>query len=207
MFEGQARGEIVIQNDVRDPGNFAMAGNRHGGQRAPLVAHGVDGNQALGGALLKKKRIFLNEVPPVTVADHKIKIPFLKKMILDSGHHHSRISFADFRNHDSDREAALLTEGARHKTGTIIQFARGRADALLRGMRDGLRAGRPVDHQRNGGRRQAKVLGESFQADGTRTGGRVVSIFAMLRPWHWDVWRVVCHKRTARARPYERRIT
>ena len=51
------------------------------------------------------------------MADYKIKIALLQKVILDTGHHQRRISLADLRDNHSDGEAPLLSK----RSGQMIR--------------------------------------------------------------------------------------
>src|SRR5262249_8990882 len=93
------------------------------------------------------------------------KVAFLEKVILDPRHYQRGIALADFRNDDTDREAALLAQGASHEVGTIVELPRGGAHTLLGGGRNRFGGGGTVNYQGNGGGGQSQVLRESLQAD------------------------------------------
>ena len=66
------------------------------------------------------------------MAHNKIKIPFLQKMIFDSGHDQCCVAFADFRNQDADGVAALLAKRTGKMIRPVVELACGFANQILR---------------------------------------------------------------------------
>src|SRR5262249_4410404 len=102
----------------------------------------------------------------MAVADDKIKVAFLKKVILDSRHDRSGITFADFGNQNADGITALLTEGTGEVIGAIVEFAGGLADQLLSVRRNRFRVGRTIHDEGDRGLREAQMLSQRFETDG-----------------------------------------
>jgi hypothetical protein len=160
MLQGEAGRAGMVEDDVRHAGHFAVARNSHARDINAVRKNRVHGDQSFYRALLQKKRIFGYELIPVVVADHKIKIALLQKMILNPGHDQGSVSLADFGNHNTNRETALLPERPGEMIGPVIQFARGGTNQFLGALRNRFCSRRPVDHEGNSGLRQAKVLCE-----------------------------------------------
>lgn len=91
----------------------------------------------------------------------EIKIAFLHEVIADAAHDHGVIAVAQFRDENADGEGALFAQGAGEKTGLVIKFACGGADAFARFVGNGA-AGDVVQDKRDGCRAQAEVIGENF---------------------------------------------
>jgi hypothetical protein len=149
MLESEMCGEIVIEDDVGHAGNLLMTGDGNSGKRVRSSINRINSDDAFGGALLKNKRIFINEVSPVPMTHYEIEIAFVKEMVFDPRQNGGRVSLADLWDYYADRETPLLTKKARHEVGPVIEFKCGGADPFLGRMRNRLRARRPVDHQGN----------------------------------------------------------
>ena len=123
MIEGQARGAAVIQRNICDARQMLVARNRDDGHGNSCLVERVYKNETFDGALLQQTRILLDQIAAVAVADDKIKIAFLKKVVLNARENKSCVAFADFGYDHSNRKAALLTQHPRHDVRAIIQFA------------------------------------------------------------------------------------
>jgi len=115
-------------------------------------------------------------------------------MIFDSGKDQRGIAFADFRHDYAYGETALLTQHARHHVRTVVQFARGGANAGLGMMGNRLGGGRAVHHQRNGGDRQAQMVSEFAKIDLLFRGFLRSSTFIGFGACHWSNGCVVWHR-------------
>jgi len=122
MFEGECGREGMIQDDIGYARHIAVAGHRDERNLHAFRKCGVHSDQPFDGALLKKEGILFNEILAVSVAYDEIEVTFLKKMILNSRHHQSRVTFADFRHDDADRITALLPEGSGELVRPVVQF-------------------------------------------------------------------------------------
>ena len=101
----------------------------------------------------------------MTVADHEIKIAFLKQMIFNSGHDQRRVPLADFWNQDADRVAPLLPQGSRKVIRSVIQLSSCRTNQFLGSVRNRLGGGNSIDHQGDSRLRESQMFRESFETD------------------------------------------
>jgi len=58
-----------------------------------------------------------DQIAPVPVADNKIKIPLLQKVVFNPGQDQRRVSIADLRHHHADRKTPLRAQRASMKFG------------------------------------------------------------------------------------------
>jgi len=136
VLEREHRGAGVIQNDICNTGNFAMAGNGDGRNLQTFGNGRVYRDESFHRPLLEEQRIFFEKIASVAVAHNKIKISFLQKMILDSGHDQRSVAFADFRNKNADGVAALLTKRTSKMIRSVVKLACRLANQLLRMLRN-----------------------------------------------------------------------
>ena len=114
------------------------------------------------------KRVLLDKISAVTVADNRINVALFQEEIFNARHHERGVTFADLRHNGADCETAFLTEGARHQVGTVIQFTSRFPDSLLGHVGNGFCTGRSVYDQRHGCRGNTQILGKLLRTDGTR---------------------------------------
>ena len=97
-----------------------VAGNGHDRHGNSRLVERIHEDEAFNSPLLQQTWIFVDQVGAMPVANDKIKISFLKQVILNTRKHQCGVTFADFRNDYSDRKAALLAQHPGHHVGTII---------------------------------------------------------------------------------------
>ena len=131
MIEGQARSAAVIQRNICDPGQMLVSRNRDDGHGNSCLVERVYKDETFDGALLQQTRILVDQIVAVAVADDKIKIAFLKKVVFDARENKRCVAFTDFGYDHSNRKAALLTQHPRHDVWAIIQFASRRTNPRL----------------------------------------------------------------------------
>ncbi len=136
MLERQVRRARVIQYDVRYAFDLAVSGDGHHGNRHAFLARGVHRDQALDGPLLQQVGILLDQIGAMPVADNKIKVALLQKVVFNPGHDQRRVSIADFRHHHADRKTSLRAQRASHEIRTVVQLPGSLPDALLGAVRD-----------------------------------------------------------------------
>ena len=77
--------EIVVKNNVCDSLDVTMPGDRHGRNVAIAAVDRVHSNDPFRRTLPEKMWIFLDQILPVTVADHKIEVAFLEQVVFNTG--------------------------------------------------------------------------------------------------------------------------
>ena len=85
VLQGQFCRKSVVEDDIGDAFDFAMAGNSDDGHAQTCRTSGVHSDQAFDRALLEQARIFLDELGTVAMANDQIKIALFEKMIFDAG--------------------------------------------------------------------------------------------------------------------------
>src|SRR5215469_11015897 len=104
----------------------------------------------------------------MAVADHKIEIPFLQKMVFHPTHDRSGVSIADLWNNDSNGEASLCTQRTREKIRTIFVFSDRSEDAVFGFLWNRVGNRRVIQDQRDGGGRQSQSFRQFLQAERLR---------------------------------------
>src|SRR6202011_3662602 len=79
VLNGEAGGAIMIEDNVGDTRQIAVAGDGYHRNGHSFLAHGVNGDQAFHGSLLEETRIFLDQIVAVAMADDERRITFLEK--------------------------------------------------------------------------------------------------------------------------------
>jgi hypothetical protein len=110
MLERKYGGAGMVEHDVRNSRNIAVAGDRYERDLRSSSKRSIHGDQTFHRPLLQQVRIFFNQLFPVPVAHHKIEIAFLQQMIFNSRHHQGGISFANLRYHHANRVTPLLPQ-------------------------------------------------------------------------------------------------
>src|SRR5262249_3937916 len=98
------------------------------------------------------------------MAHDKVKIVFLKKMVLDAGHDERRVAFTYLRNHHADRKAALLTQRPCQMVWPVVEFSCSFSNQFLGAKRDRFCTGSAIDDQRDRSLGKAQVSGKRLQA-------------------------------------------
>src|SRR5882762_4764971 len=101
----------------------------------------------------------------MTMTRHEIEIALLQKVIFDSAQDQSGVALADLGNNHANGEAALGSQGAGEEIRPVVASAGSGEYAIFGVLRDRVRHGRAVYHQRHRGGRQAQFLRENLQAD------------------------------------------
>ena len=116
--------------------------------------------------MLQERRVFLNQVGSVAMADDEVEVALLEEVILDPGKYQGGVTFADLGNDHANGEASFLAQRSGHQIRTVVQLASGGTHTFLGAGGDGFGTGRAVDDQRDRRGRQSKMGGEFLQADG-----------------------------------------
>lgn len=106
------------------------------------------------------------------MADDKVEIASLEKMLLDATENEGGVSFADFRHEDADSLAASIAQGAGGDVRAVVEAIGGGEDAVLGALGDGVGGRGSAEDAGDGGYREAEVLTKRFQARGGRCGTR-----------------------------------
>ncbi len=120
MFECDLRSSHVVQNDVGDALHLIVARYGHDRHRQRKCPRGIDGDQTINGSFQKKSGIFIDQVGAMAVANHKVKVSLLQKMVFHAAHDRGRVAIADFRDNNSDGKAALRAQRTRKKVGAVF---------------------------------------------------------------------------------------
>src|ERR1700687_3347584 len=123
MLHCELGGERMVQYDVRYAFHFAVRGHCHDGNQCTLLARRVHRDQPLNRALLQQPRIFQDQIGPVPMADHKIKIALFQQVVLNAGHYQSGVSFADLRHNHSDGKTPLRAQRPSHEVRPVVQLS------------------------------------------------------------------------------------
>ncbi len=78
VAQGKLGGALLVEDNVGDAFNFAMAGDNDGGQSAEaLLESRIDKDEAFDGAIQKEARILLDEVGLATVTRGEVEVALL----------------------------------------------------------------------------------------------------------------------------------
>lgn len=69
----------------------------------------------------------------MAMAGDEVEIALAEKIAVDAAQYEGSVAFANFRDENSDGEAACGASPSSSETGTVIEVASGREDAVLRG--------------------------------------------------------------------------
>ena len=166
VLEGEQRGEIVVEDDVGVALDAGVAGDGDDGGIDLLIERGVDEEVAVDRALGEQARVLVEEVGFALVADDEVQVSGLHEVLFDAVHEHGEVAFAELGDHDADGEGLSGAERAGDLVGPVVEPPGGFEDALPGGGGDGRGAGGVVHDERDGGGREAEVLGEDLQVDG-----------------------------------------
>src|SRR6266849_8254741 len=166
VLEGKLGGSLMVQDDVGHALYVVVARYRDHGHRKGEIPRCVDGDQAIDGSFEKEPGVLINEVWTVAVAGDKIEVSFFQKIVFHSTHHRSGIPIADFRDNDSDGEAALGPQRSSEYIWPVFELAGCGKNPVLGLLGNSIRDRRAVDDQRHGCGRKPKVVRELLQTHG-----------------------------------------
>lgn len=144
------RGANVVEDDVGGDGVRVRAGDGDGGQLAGAREGGVDGDEAVDGALGEHGLRLLHDLGAVVVGDEDEDVSGLEEDRLKPGEHQGDVALGHLWNEDADGHGAAPAQGAGEQVGAVVQFLRCGENALLRGQGDGACGGGPAEYARDG---------------------------------------------------------
>lgn len=168
MLQRHPRSPLLVQHDIGDPWQCAVAGHRNRGQRRSLLQAGVDGDEAFDTALHQQSRVVAQQQRIVAMDDGQEEVIMAAEVSFHAADNHGSVGIADFFDNDSDRVDTLLAQGAGKKNGPVAEFPHGRLDAEPGRLGDGARRRAIVQDGRNGAGGQAHPFRNLFQCDRSR---------------------------------------
>ena len=167
VAQGKFGCALLIEDDVRDAFDFAMAGNDDGRENAEAFFEGgIDKDEAFNGAIHEEARVLLDEIGFAAMACGEVEVAFFNEVLFDPAEHLHGIAVTEFGNEDADGESLAFAQRAREEAGAVVEFGRSFNDAIASFLRNGTDAGSVIQNQGNGGRREVEVLAQCAQADG-----------------------------------------
>lgn len=165
MAQDQLRSAAMVENNISNPRNLLVPGDRHNRNREAMGQDSVNRDYALGAAAHQQPRILFDKVGFVAMVGAQIEITFAHQVVANSAHHHGVITIAQLRCEDSNHESALQAKRAGEEVRPIVELTGGFFDPLFGVRRNCLRGGRVVHDDRDGCRRELQKIGEGSQAD------------------------------------------
>ena len=142
MAQGKLGGALLVEDDVGDAFDFAMAGDDNGGENAEaLFKRRIDKDEAFDGAIHEKSRVLFDEVGLAAVARGEVEIALLDKVLFDAAEDLHRVAVTEFGNEDADGESLALAQGPCKKAGAIVELGSGLRNAVAGFLRDGADSG------------------------------------------------------------------
>src|ERR1035438_1232901 len=108
MRQNQMGGLKVIESDIGDAFNLAMARNYDCGYPLGLVYRGIDGDKALDSPGEQDVRVLVQQSRIVMVHHRHEKILALAERRLDASDHYAAVSVSNFRGDHAHGKCALL---------------------------------------------------------------------------------------------------
>ncbi len=168
MLEREKGGAVVVEHDVGIALELLVAGDGDDRDADGFVKRCVDEQEAVDGALREQAWVLVNEVRLALMGDDIVEVAGLEQTIFDTVHEGSEVAFGELGDDDADGEGLARAERSGDGVGAIVETFGGFEDALARSGRNGGSAGRVIHDERDGGGREAEVLGEGLEVDGFR---------------------------------------
>src|SRR5882762_11962475 len=144
MFEGQVRGARVVQDDVGQAFDAAMARDGDGRESKLFAERCVRGDEPLDASRQKHLRVGLQEFRIVTVDHGEEEIIVLAQIFFDSANHHRAVGVANFFGDHANGVGTFQAQSASKKVGAVIERLGGFNDAIFCVLGKGARGGRVV---------------------------------------------------------------
>jgi hypothetical protein len=163
VTEGHLCSSIVIEHGVGNAGNLAVSRDADGRNGDFVVKLGVDGQEAVDGAVHQQVGILLDEVGTSEMAHCEVEEALLHEVLLDAEHDAGEVAFGEFGDDDADGVRKTRAQHAGVHVGSVVEFFGGCLDSLMGGLRDGLCDRGVVKYDRDSCGGEIKVLGEDFK--------------------------------------------
>ena len=104
VLERQQGGPVVVQHDVGVALDLLVSGDGDDGGAHLFVQRGIHEQKAVHGALGEQAWVLVDEVLLALVADDKMKVAGLEKVLFNAVHQHGEVAFAELRHDHADRK-------------------------------------------------------------------------------------------------------
>jgi len=153
MTERKFGSALLVEYDVGDAFDFAMASDDDGGENAEaFFERGVDKDKAFDRAIHEEARVLFDEVGFAAVTRSEVEVALFNEMLFNAAEHLHGIAVTEFGDENADREGLSLAQRAREKTGAVVEFSGRFCNAITGFLRNGSDSGRVVQNQGNGSR-------------------------------------------------------
>src|SRR6266702_834676 len=137
MMKGELGGKLMIEYDVRHPGQLRMPCNQHRRQWKRRIKMRVDRQDAVYTTRPKQIGIGRDQVLLVPVMDREVEIAFTYQQITDAAQNLGVVTLAELRQKHSNRLHALALQRSGNHAGLVVELRGGCFDALTRCCRNG----------------------------------------------------------------------
>ena len=122
----------MVQNDIRNTFQAAVAGDGHRWQGQRVIDNGVHGNETFDAAVQKNVRIRPKKLRVVTVRDGQEEEILLPKVSFYAGDDRRAVKVTDLLGDHTDHIGAFYAQIAGIEARAVIQLTSGGEDSLLR---------------------------------------------------------------------------
>ena len=164
MGQRKFRRSPMIKHQICDSADGPVPGYRNHRHSKRMLQRGINGDQRLGASAEKHLTVPLNQVLAMPVMRSEVEVACLHQLIANTTQHLCVIAVAQFGHHDAYGQSTAIAQGTREKTRLIVEFLRGSFNAIASGLGNRT-AGNIVEHNRNRGGVQPKILRQFLQAD------------------------------------------